>query len=155
MFSEPPSKRHDTSLLERLPPRETLCSEASVEPRGRVRVLALSAPSGCSMRLAAGVVALVVCVHAGLWSLLRDESKAPNVNEPLASVSYPPYRGATLPSAGNRPTPSQIRSDLNIISPYTRALRTYSSIDGVELVPGIATEFDLRITVGAWIDRDQ
>ena len=67
------------------------------------------------MRLAAGVVALVVCVHAGLWTLLRDESKAPNVETPLASVSFSPYHGSTHPDAGNRPTPAQIRSDLKII----------------------------------------
>src|SRR5262245_44394977 len=107
------------------------------------------------MRLAAGVVALVVCVHAGLWTLLRDESKAPNVEAPLASVSFSPYHGSTHPDSGNRPTPAQIRSDLKIISPLTRAIRTYSSTGGVELVPGIATEFDLRVTVGAWIDKDE
>src|SRR5215831_30681 len=107
------------------------------------------------MRLAAGVVALVVCVHAGLWTLLRDESKAPNVETPLASVSFSPYHGSTHPDAGNRPTPAQIRSDLKVISPYTRAIRTYSSTGGVELVPGIATEFDLRVTVGAWLDKDE
>src|SRR5262247_3114921 len=107
------------------------------------------------MRLAAGVVALVVCVHAGLWTLLRDESKAPNVEAPLASVSFSPYHGSTHPDAGNRPTPAQIRSDLKIISPYTRAIRTYSATGGVELVPGIASEFGLQVTAGAWIDKNQ
>jgi exo-beta-1,3-glucanase (GH17 family)/cellulose synthase/poly-beta-1,6-N-acetylglucosamine synthase-like glycosyltransferase len=107
------------------------------------------------MRLAAGVVALVVCVHAGLWTLLRDESKAPNIEGPLASISFSPYHGSAHPDSGNRPTPSQIQSDLKIISPHTRAIRTYSSTGGVELVPGIATEFDLRVTAGAWIDKDE
>src|SRR5262249_23176604 len=107
------------------------------------------------MRLAAGVVALVVCVHAGLWALLRDEFQAPNVEGPLASVSFSPYHGSLHPDSGNRPTASQIRSDLKIIAPYTRAIRTYSSTGGVELVPGIATEFDLRVTVGAWLDKDE
>ena len=37
----------------------------------------------------------------------------------------------------------------------TRAIRTYSSTGGVELVPGIAAEFGLRVTVGAWIDKDE
>jgi exo-beta-1,3-glucanase (GH17 family)/cellulose synthase/poly-beta-1,6-N-acetylglucosamine synthase-like glycosyltransferase len=107
------------------------------------------------MRLVAGVVALVVCVHAGLWVLLRDQSQAPDVEGPLASVSFAPYHGSAHPDSGNRPTPSQIRSDLKIIAPHTRAIRTYSSTGGVELVPGIATEFDLRVTVGAWIDKNE
>jgi cellulose synthase/poly-beta-1,6-N-acetylglucosamine synthase-like glycosyltransferase/exo-beta-1,3-glucanase (GH17 family) len=106
------------------------------------------------MRLIAGVVALVVCVHAGLWALLREESRAPDVNGPLASVSFAPYHGSTHPNAGNRPTPAQIRSDLKTISPSTTAIRTYSSTGGGELVPAIANEFGLRVTVGAWLDHD-
>ena len=108
------------------------------------------------MRLVAGVVALVVCVHAGLWTLLRDESKAPNINGPLASVSYSPYRSD--PADGNRPETAQmaaqVRSDLKIIAPYTRAVRTYDSTCGAEQVAEIATEFDLRVTVGAWIQKE-
>ncbi|MFL6807040.1 MAG: glycosyltransferase family 2 protein, partial [Xanthobacteraceae bacterium] len=107
------------------------------------------------MRLVAGVVACVVCVHAGLWTLLRDESKAPNVDGPLASVSFSPFRGSTSPGPDNRTTAAQIRSDLKIVAPYTRSLRTYRSSLGLELVPGIATEFDLRVTVGAWIDKNE
>jgi cellulose synthase/poly-beta-1,6-N-acetylglucosamine synthase-like glycosyltransferase/exo-beta-1,3-glucanase (GH17 family) len=106
------------------------------------------------MRLIAGVVALVVCVHAGLWAGLRQQSTAPDVNPPLASVSFAPYHGSTSPDAGNRPTPAQIRSDLKTISPLTTAIRTYSSTGGGELVPAIANEFGLRVTVGAWLDHD-
>src|SRR5262245_28992686 len=106
------------------------------------------------MRLVVGVIALVVCVHAGLWGLLREQSKAPDVENPLASVSYAPYRGSTSPDAGNRPTPAQIRADLKTISPLTTAIRTYSSTGGGELVPAIANEFGVRVTVGAWLDHD-
>jgi exo-beta-1,3-glucanase (GH17 family)/cellulose synthase/poly-beta-1,6-N-acetylglucosamine synthase-like glycosyltransferase len=107
------------------------------------------------MRLVAGVVACVVCLHAGLWTLLRDESKAPNVEGPLASVSFSPFRGSTAPGPDNRTTAAQIRSDLKVVSPYTRSLRTYRASAGIELVPGIATEFDLRVTVGAWLDKNE
>jgi exo-beta-1,3-glucanase (GH17 family)/cellulose synthase/poly-beta-1,6-N-acetylglucosamine synthase-like glycosyltransferase len=107
------------------------------------------------MRLAAPVVALVVCVHAGFWALLEGRSTAPDFEGPLASISFAPYRGSGHPDSGNRPTAKQIRSDLKIIAPYTRALRTYSSTGGVELVAGIADEFNLRVTVGAWIDKNE
>src|ERR1700680_4362384 len=105
------------------------------------------------MRLVCGVVALVVCVHAGLWTLLQDQSRAPDVQGPLASVSFSPFHG--YPDPENPPKPSQIRSDIKIVSPYTRAIRTYSSTGGVELVPGIAMEYDLKVTVGAWLDKDE
>ncbi len=50
---------------------------------------------------------------------------------------------------------AQIRSDLKLLAPITRAIRTYSSTNGVELVPSIAAEFGLHVTVGAWIDKDK
>jgi exo-beta-1,3-glucanase (GH17 family) len=36
----------------------------------------------------------------------------------------------------------------------TRAIRSYSSTEGNELVPPIAAEFGLKVMVGAWINKD-
>ena len=108
-----------------------------------------------SMRTVAAVLALVACVHAGMWALLRPEGKAPNFTGQLASVSYSPFADSQHPDYGDRPTAEQIRADLKAIAPYTRAIRTYSATGGAELVPPIAAEFGLKVTVGAWIDKDQ
>jgi len=107
------------------------------------------------MRSAALVVALVACVHAGVWALSRQQFPAPDVPGPLASVSYAPFADSEHPDRGQRATAAQIRADLRTIAPYTRAIRTYSSTGGVEQVPAIADEFDLKVTVGAWIDEHQ
>ena len=106
------------------------------------------------MRTVAAVVALVACVHAGLWALMRDTVRAPNFDGQLASVSYAPFENSVHPDRGDQPTAAQIRSDLKTLAPVTRAIRTYSSTGGVEQVPGIAAEFGLRVTTGAWIDKD-
>jgi exo-beta-1,3-glucanase (GH17 family)/cellulose synthase/poly-beta-1,6-N-acetylglucosamine synthase-like glycosyltransferase len=106
------------------------------------------------MRSVAAVIALIACVHAGLWTLIRGEDAAPNFGGQLASVSYAPFDSAARPDKGGTTTAAQIRSDLKVIAPATRALRTYSATGGVELVPSIASEFGLKVTVGAWIDRD-
>ncbi len=107
------------------------------------------------MRTVAAVIALVACVHAGLWALMRDTARAPNFDGQLASVSYAPFENSTHPDSGSKPTAAQIRADLKVLAPLTRAIRTYSSTGGVELVPGIASEFGLRVTAGAWIDKDK
>ena len=107
------------------------------------------------MRSVAAVVALVVCVHAGLWSLLQRQQAVANIDAPLASVSYSPYARSQHPDYGDRPTPEQIRADLKILSPYTNTIRTYSSTGGVELVPAIAAEFGLKVTLGIWIDKNE
>jgi exo-beta-1,3-glucanase (GH17 family)/cellulose synthase/poly-beta-1,6-N-acetylglucosamine synthase-like glycosyltransferase len=107
------------------------------------------------MRNVAAVIALVACVQAGFWTLARDQAKAPNFQGQLASISYAPFDGSTHPDEGGKAQAERIRSDLKLLSPLTRAIRLYSSTGGVELVPGIAAEFGLRVTLGAWIDKHQ
>jgi exo-beta-1,3-glucanase (GH17 family)/cellulose synthase/poly-beta-1,6-N-acetylglucosamine synthase-like glycosyltransferase len=107
------------------------------------------------MRTVAAVVALVVCVHAGLWAFFREQVSAPDFNGQLASVSYAPFEGSANPDAGALARAERIRADLKLLAPLTKAVRTYSSTAGVELVPGIAAEFGLRATIGAWIDKDK
>jgi exo-beta-1,3-glucanase (GH17 family)/cellulose synthase/poly-beta-1,6-N-acetylglucosamine synthase-like glycosyltransferase len=107
------------------------------------------------MRTVAAVVALVACVHAGLWALTRESVRAPNFDGQLASVSYAPFGGSVHPDVGGKAEAAQIRADLKMLAPVTRAVRTYSATGGVELVPGIASEFGLRVTAGAWIDKNQ
>jgi exo-beta-1,3-glucanase (GH17 family)/glycosyltransferase involved in cell wall biosynthesis len=107
------------------------------------------------MRTVAAVVALVICVHAGLWTLLQRQQAVANIDAPLASISYSPYTRSQHPDYGDRPTAEQIRADLKILSPYTQAIRTYSSTGGGELVPAIAAEFGLKVTLGIWIDKNE
>src|SRR5690606_23832510 len=96
------------------------------------------------MRLVAVVVALVACVHAGLWALSEKTVPAPDIEALLASVSYGkhPDKQVGVP---------EIRADLNTLAPHTRAIRTYSSTKGLEMVPQIAAQAGLRVTAGAWL----
>jgi exo-beta-1,3-glucanase (GH17 family)/cellulose synthase/poly-beta-1,6-N-acetylglucosamine synthase-like glycosyltransferase len=107
------------------------------------------------MRSVAAVVAFVACVHAGIWGFLQQQVSAPGYSGQLASVSYAPFSKSAHPDRGDRPTADQIRADLKVIAPHTRAIRLYSSTGGVELVPPIAAEFGLKVTVGAWLDKDK
>ena len=104
------------------------------------------------MRTIAAVLALVACVHVGLWASLRTKENAPDFTGPLASVSYAP---PTDPNSAALPTAEDIRADLKAIAPHTKAIRTYSSTGGAEMVPAIAAEFGLKVTVGAKILKDR
>src|SRR5260221_13008034 len=99
------------------------------------------------MRTVAAVVTLVVCVHAGLWTLLHRQQAVSNVDGPLASISYSPHTRSQHPDYGDRPTAEQIPADLKILSPYTQAIRTYRSTGGGEPVPGIAPAFGFTVTL--------
>jgi hypothetical protein len=69
------------------------------------------------MRTVAAVVALVACVHAGLWALSRDHISAPNYDGQLASVSYAPFEGNVHPDAGGLADADHIRADLKLLAP--------------------------------------
>ena len=103
------------------------------------------------------VVAVLLCVsalHAAMWGLLRDKQQAPDFKGILPSVSYAPFEGTAHPDVDNIPNAEKIRADLKTLAPLTRAIRLYSSTGGVELVPPIANEVGLKVTVGAWIDKN-
>ena len=106
------------------------------------------------MRTVAAVVALVVCVHAALWALLQRQEAVSDFRGVLPSISYTPYSYSRneRPEEDVPPTAAQIRTELSLIAPYTRSVRSYSSTGGVEQVAPIAGELGLKTWVGIWLD---
>ena len=106
------------------------------------------------MRAVVAVLLFVTAVHAALWGVLREKHEAPDFKGMIPSLSYAPFEGTAHPDVDNIPTVEKIRADLKKLSTITRAIRLYSSTGGVEMVPAIANEFGLKVTVGAWIDKN-
>jgi exo-beta-1,3-glucanase (GH17 family)/cellulose synthase/poly-beta-1,6-N-acetylglucosamine synthase-like glycosyltransferase len=98
------------------------------------------------------VVALATLLHAAGWYFLHESVSPPNVLGQFASVSFSPI-AAGRDGEKDFTTEEQIRSDLAVIAPHTRAIRTYSVSNGLEAVPALASEFGLHVTLGAWIDE--
>src|ERR1700710_1077714 len=105
------------------------------------------------MRAVVAVVLFVTAAHAALWGLFQEKQSAPDFRGMLPSVSYAPFEGTGHPDVDNFPSIEKIRADLKKLSGMTRAIRLYSSTGGVELVPPIAAEFGLKVTVGAWVGK--
>jgi len=104
------------------------------------------------MRAVVAVLLFVTAAHAGLWGLFQQKEPAPDFRGILPSVSYTPFEpGHVVDRAVDS---ERIRADLKRLSTVTRAIRSYSSGEGNELVPPIAAEFGLKVMVGAWIDKD-
>src|SRR5215470_11391274 len=106
------------------------------------------------MRAIVAVLLFVSAVHAALWGVLQEKKQAPDFNGMLPSLSYAPFEGTEHPDVDNIPSAEKIRADLKKLSTITRAIRLYSSTGGVEMVPPIAAEFGLKVTVGVWIDKN-
>ena len=106
------------------------------------------------MRVVVAVLFCVTAAHAALWGVLHEKRQAPDFKGILPSVSYAPFEGTAHPDVDNIPNAEKIRADLKTLAGLTRAIRLYSSTGGVELVPPIANEVGLKVTVGAWIDKN-
>ena len=104
------------------------------------------------LRTIATVLGVVALVHGGLSIAEQPHYSADAVDGLLPSASYNRFEGR--PAAGLSVGEDRIRADLPAIATQARAVRTYSSTHGLELVPGIATELGLDVTLGAWIDKN-
>jgi cellulose synthase/poly-beta-1,6-N-acetylglucosamine synthase-like glycosyltransferase/exo-beta-1,3-glucanase (GH17 family) len=107
------------------------------------------------MRAIVAVLLFVSAAHAAIWGVLQEKQPAPDFNGILPSVSYAPFeRGHIVGTPPADADLEKIRTELKKLSTMTRAIRLYSSTEGSELVPPIAAEFGLKVTIGAWIDTN-
>ena len=105
------------------------------------------------MRAVVAVLLFVTAAHAALWGLFQEKQQAPDFHGILPSVSYAPFEPGHTVVDGIADT-EKVRADLKKLSTMARAVRLYSSTEGNELVPSVAAEFGLKVTVGAWIDKN-
>ena len=105
------------------------------------------------MRAVVAVLLFVAAAHAAFWGLLQEKRSAPEFRGILPSASYAPFEPGHV-VADTIGDSDKVRADLKKLSTLTRALRLYSSTEGNELVPPIAAEFGMKVTVGAWINKN-
>ena len=107
------------------------------------------------MRSALAALVLACLVHGALWSTQGESLDPPDLEGRLESLSFAPFDPSQEPDEGAQTNEEQIRADMAVVAPYTKAIRTYASTGGLELVPGIAQEFGLDVSLGAWVDTDE
>ena len=75
------------------------------------------------------------------------------LEEGMHGLCYSAYEEGQKP--GDILTVEQIRRRMKIIAPYTKWIRSFSCIEGNELVPKVAREFGIKTLVGAWLGKDE
>ena len=74
------------------------------------------------------------------------------LNDGMHGLCFSAYEEGQKP--GDILTEEQIRRRMEIIQPYTKWVRSFSCIEGNELIPKIAKEFGLKTLVGAWLGKE-
>lgn len=107
------------------------------------------------MRLFAAI-AIAASLAALIWWLAdRPHPVSAEWRQPLASLSFSPYRRGQSPVTKIYPSVEQIEQDLRRLVGVTFGVRTYTSSEGaMGKLPELAAKMGLKLTLGAWLGRD-
>ena len=96
---------------------------------------------------------LVVACLNWLWWWLpnRPVEIAAWKSGALQSVSFSPYRPGQSPLDKTFPTTAEIEADLKLMQGKVGAVRTYTTLEGMEAVPRLAGTYGLKVWHGAWL----
>jgi cellulose synthase/poly-beta-1,6-N-acetylglucosamine synthase-like glycosyltransferase/exo-beta-1,3-glucanase (GH17 family) len=95
---------------------------------------------------------VLVVLNVGIWSYVNNPLQLPSWNSTMMGVTYNGTRRDFNPELKNYPTREQVRDDLALLSDKVHSIRTYTSLEGMEVVPEIAAENNMHLAMGAWID---
>lgn len=96
----------------------------------------------------------LVLVNLGIWSYVNNPLKLPSWNKTMMGLTYNSQRRDTNPLKGIYPTKQQIEEDISLLSGQAHSIKTYTSLEGMEVVPEIAAEYSVHLAMGAWIDNN-
>ncbi len=102
------------------------------------------------------VFAVVLCALATLaaWALVERPTAPPDFTGEVAGLAFSPFGRGQSPEEGGYPDRAQIRADLLRAAELTGRLRTYTVQGVLGDIPGLAADLPLRLTLGAWLDRN-
>jgi len=102
------------------------------------------------------VALLVACLaSASLWASLDRPLDAPDWKGQFKGVSYSPSHIYTEEQLAAGIAPEIIRRDLEQLSGVTKRVRTYTVDRGQDVVPYIAKEFGMKVTLGIWLSGEK
>ncbi|CAA7617760.1 exo-beta-1,3-glucanase [Magnetospirillum sp. UT-4] len=99
------------------------------------------------------VIAAALFSLFGWWLGNRPVPVELSFDEPFPSVSFAPFRRGQSPITGDYPPPAQIEEDLKSLVGVTRGIRTYTSREGLDVVPDLARKFGIEVTHSAWLGK--
>ena len=98
------------------------------------------------------VLLLAGLANLAVWSIPnRPVPLDPPPGGKLKSVSFAPFRDGQSPLTQTFPTVAQIEEDLVALAPQVAGVRTYTSLEGLEVVPELARKHGIQVTMGAWL----
>jgi exo-beta-1,3-glucanase (GH17 family)/cellulose synthase/poly-beta-1,6-N-acetylglucosamine synthase-like glycosyltransferase len=99
------------------------------------------------------LTAVVVLLNYFAWSFAGLHFDAPNASGRVKGLTYAPYARHEAPWVRQEPLESLLHADLKQLVGTTDRIRTYSAAQFPQL-PEIAAQYGMRLTLGAWLNKD-
>jgi exo-beta-1,3-glucanase (GH17 family)/cellulose synthase/poly-beta-1,6-N-acetylglucosamine synthase-like glycosyltransferase len=107
------------------------------------------------MRASSIVVAAVfAALTFALWAWLNRPSPEPPWPDHVQGMAFSPFGSGQDPVPQTLPSTEQIDADLRLLAGKVTAVRTYSSLKSLGQIADIANRHQLKVALGAWLDRD-
>jgi exo-beta-1,3-glucanase (GH17 family)/cellulose synthase/poly-beta-1,6-N-acetylglucosamine synthase-like glycosyltransferase len=97
----------------------------------------------------------VAALHLAAWWGWNRPVAMPEFAGVVSGLAFAPYQRGQSAEGTHWPSPAQIEADLKLVAGTTPRIRTYAVHNGFERIPELAwtAGLDLRVTLGAWLDR--
>lgn len=99
------------------------------------------------------VAAVFAALTFGMWAYVNRPTAEPPWPKRVQGMAFSPFYSGQDPVVQVLPSDAQIDSDLRLLSGKVTAIRTYSALKSLGRVPEIAARHQLKVAVGAWLDR--
>ena len=99
-------------------------------------------------------LALLTMINLSFWSYVNQPLSNQSWQGTMMGLTFNPMREHHDPELGLFPNSEEISQDLALVANKVHAVRTYNVGDGMELVPEMAAQHSLNVTLGAWIGKD-
>lgn len=93
-------------------------------------------------------------VFLAFWAWLNQPHSAQAWNGVITGVSFNPMRQHHDPAQNLFPSQEEIEQDLALLQNKVHAVRTYSVSNGFDVIPELAGQYGLNVSLGAWIGEN-
>ncbi len=105
----------------------------------------------------ATLLAVLGCAGVALlaWAAANQPVAAPDFHGPVAGLAFSPFQRGQSPETGSMPSRAEIRQDLVRAAAISLRVRSYTVAGDFAALPELASGLKLKLTLGAWLARDQ
>jgi exo-beta-1,3-glucanase (GH17 family)/cellulose synthase/poly-beta-1,6-N-acetylglucosamine synthase-like glycosyltransferase len=96
---------------------------------------------------------VVVVLNYMAWAWAGQTYEAPDIPSRVSGLTYAPYARSEAPWVRQQPLEGLLHTDLKQLSVVAQKIRSYSAAQFPQL-PGIAAQYGVRLTLGAWLHKD-